>query len=272
MVTTGNTQFAGKTALVTGGAGGIGWATACELARVGATVAICSRAGKTLDEAANQIEQSGYKNIHCYQADVSSESDMLGLFNELSARFNQLDFLVNNAGIDSFCNLDNFSLNEFRRVMDVNVSSVFIAVANALPLMRKSKMAAIVNLGSIHGHVTTSGRADYVTSKTALIGATRALALDLAVDRIRVNMVSPGAIETPMLTRGWHEKAPTVEFAVLKQRVGKLHPCGRIGTPQDIAYAIRFLLSDEASFITGTDLLVDGGIHAKLALASSWEE
>jgi len=271
MVPVNNTSFAGKTALVTGGAGGIGWATACELARVGAEVAICSKPGTTLDEAANLIVESGYKNIHCYQADVSSETDMLSLFGELSARFNQLDFLVNNAGIDSFCDLDNFSLDEFRRVMDVNVSSVFITVANALPLMRKAKAAAIVNVGSIHGHVTTSGRADYVTSKTALIGATRALALDLSVDKIRVNMVSPGAIETPMLTRGWQKKAPTVEFADLKQRVGKQHPCGRIGTPMDIAHAIRFLLSDESSFITGTDLLVDGGMHAKLALASIWE-
>ena len=267
-----NTRFVGKTALVTGGAGGIGWATACELASMGAEVAICSRPGRTLDDAAKLIKEVGYKNIHCYQADVSSESDMLSLFGELSERFSQLDFLVNNAGIDSFCDLDNFSLNEFRRVMDVNVSSVFITVTNALCLMRQAKFASIVNVGSIHGHVTTSGRADYVTSKTALVGVTRALALDLAVDEIRVNMVSPGAIETPMLTRGWEKKAPTIKFAELKQRVGKQHPCGRIGTPMDIAHAIRFLLSEEAGFITGTDLLVDGGMHAKLALASVWED
>ena len=265
-------QFSGKTALVTGGAAGIGWATACTLASAGVDVAICSRPGKTLDAAGERIEQSGYKNITCYSADVSSETDMKRLFDQLGERFGHLDYLVNNAGIDSFLDINNFSLHDFRRVMDTNVTSVFLAVSGALSLMRKAVNAAIVNVGSIHGHVTTAGRADYVTSKTALIGATRALALDLAEYGIRINMVSPGAIETPMLVRGWKKKAPNIELDVLKQRAGKQHPCGRIGQPKDIAQSIRFLLSEDAGFITGTDLIVDGGMHAKLAISSIWED
>lgn len=272
MITQSERQFAGKTALVTGGANGIGWATACALASAGADVAICSRPGKTLDAAGDRIEKSGYKNITCYSADVSSETDMNYLFDQIGERFAHLNYLVNNAGIDSFLDIENFSLQDFKRVMDTNVSSVFMAVSGALSLMRKAVSAAIVNVGSVHGHVTTAGRADYVTSKTALIGATRALALDLAEYGIRINMVSPGAIETPMLVRGWKKKAPNIELDVLKARAGKQHPCGRIGQPKDIAQSIRFLLSDDAGFITGTDLIVDGGIHAKLAISSIWED
>ncbi len=265
-------QFEGKTALVTGGAGGIGWATACALASAGTNVAICNRLGTTLDAAEGRIEAAGYKNITCFEADVSSQADMKKLFAALTKQYGRLNYLVNNAGIDSFCDLQDFSIREFRRVLDINVSSVFIALSEGLSLLRDAANAAVVNVGSVHGHVTTSGRADYVTSKTALIGATRALALDLAEFGIRINMVSPGAIETPMLTRGWQKKAPNTELAELKRRAGRQHPCGRIGDPRDVAQAIRFLLSEEASFITGADLLVDGGMHAKLAISSIWEE
>ena len=260
-----------KTALITGGAGGIGWATACALASEGADVAVCSRPGKTLDAAAEKIESSGFNTITCYQADVTSEDDMHELFTELKQKFGALNYLVNNAGIDSFCEPESFSISQFQHVMDVNVTSVFIAVSGALPLLREANHPSIVNVGSVHGHVTTTGRADYVTSKTALIGATRALSLDLASYGIRVNMVSPGAIETPMLVRAWKKKAPDVSLDELRQQAGAEHPARRIGTPEDIAYAIRFLLSNQAGFINGTDLMVDGGIHTKLALARLWE-
>ncbi|CAN0598516.1 unnamed protein product, partial [Laminaria digitata] len=172
----------------------------------------------------------------------------------------------------SFQKLDAFSLERYRNVMDVNVASLFLAVSGALPLLRKVKNASIVTIGSIHGRITTAGRSDYVASKAALIGATRALALDLAPDHIRINLVSPGAIETPMLLRGWAVKAPDADPDELKARAGALHPSGRIGQPEDIANAIKFLLSDEAGFITGTELLVDGGLSCKLAMTALWED
>ena len=170
-------KFFGKTALVTGGASGIGWATACSLAADGAEVAICNREGESLEKARSLIASSGLNNISVFVADVSSETDMHAMFEKLSSKFKKLDFLVNNAGIDSFCKPDNFSLEKFNNVMAINVASVFLAISQALPLMRNANNASIVNVGSIHGRVTTSGRADYATSKTALIGATRALAL-----------------------------------------------------------------------------------------------
>ena len=156
--------------------------------------------------------------------------------------------------------------------MDVNVSPVFMAVSGVLSLMRKAVNAAIVNVGSIHGYVTTAGRVDYVTPKTELIGAPRALALDLADYGIRINMASPGAIDTPMLTRAWKKKAPNIDLGILKKRAGLQHPCDSIGDPKDVTNSIKFLLSEEPNLITGTDLLVDGGMHAKLAISSIWED
>ncbi len=265
-------RFAGKTALVTGGAAGIGWATAMSLLKDGARVAICSRKGASLERAKKWAEETDPDNLLVFEADVSRQADMTQLFESLADAFGSLDYLVNNAGIDSFQKLDAFSIERFRNVMDVNVTSLFLAVSGALPLMRSAESAAIVTVGSIHGHITTAGRSDYVTSKAALIGATRALALDLAPDHIRINLVSPGAIETPMLLRGWAVKAPEADPDTLRARAGALHPCGRIGQPEDIASAIKFLLGDEAGFINGTELLVDGGLACKLAMTTLWED
>lgn len=265
-------RFAGKTALVTGGAGGIGWTTALSLLRDGARVAVCSRKGASLERARQLAAEIDPQNLLVMEADVSSQTDMEQLFKDLADAFGSLDCLVNNAGIDSFQKLDAFSLERFRNVMDVNVASLFLAVSAALPLLRAADAASIVTVGSIHGRITTAGRADYVTSKAALIGATRALALDLAPDLIRINLVSPGAVETPMLLRGWAVKAPDEEPDTLKAKAGALHPCGRIGQPDDVANAIKFLLSNEAGFITGTELLVDGGLACKLAMTTLWED
>jgi NAD(P)-dependent dehydrogenase (short-subunit alcohol dehydrogenase family) len=156
--------------------------------------------------------------------------------------------------------------------MAVNVTSVFLAIREAIPLMRNSKEASIVNIGSIHGHLTTAGRSDYATSKTALIGATRSLSLDLATEKIRINMVSPGAIDTPMLLRGWKRKASNINPNEVRNRADAIHPCGRIGQPEDIANAVFFLLSKKASFINGVNLNVDGGIHSKVFLSTIWDD
>ncbi len=159
----------------------------------------------------------------------------------------------------------------------VNITSVFMMTSKFLPLMRIRKNSSIVNIGSIHGHQTTSGRSDYVTSKTALIGATRSLALDLAQFKIRVNMVSPGAIETAMLKRGWMKKVS--EFKTdkynhdkIKIKANSLHPVGRIGKPKDISHAILFLLGKKSKFINGVNLIIDGGIHSKTILSNIWEK
>lgn len=264
-------RFEGKTAFVSGGAGGIGWETAISLMNEGANVAICSRAGETLEQARSRKAEFGLDDLSIYEADVSDQSQLESAIGQLAADFGVLDHLVNNAGIDSFQDISDFSFTQYERVMAINVTSVFRTITTALPLLKKSKQGSIVNIGSVHGTVTTSGRADYVTSKTALIGATRALALDLGSHNIRINLVSPGAIETPMLLRGWSVKAPTENIKTLKVKAGDIHPVGRIGNPSDVASAVKFLLSDEASFITGTELLVDGGIACKIAMSGLWE-
>lgn len=261
-------RFEGKTAFVTGGAAGIGREIAKALLAEGARVAICGRAGMSLDRA--RRDQSG--DILVLEADVGSEHGVKEAIAQVGAAFGRLDVLVNNAGIDSFQDISDFSRDRFRAVMDVNVASVFTATAAALPLMQSANAPAVVTIGSIHGTLTTSGRADYVASKSALIGATRALAMDLAPHGVRINLVSPGAIETPMLLRGWAKKAPEIDPETLKARAGALHPSGRIGGPEDVANAVLFLASDEAGFITGTELMVDGGLSCKLAMTTLWDD
>lgn len=264
-------RFEGKTAFVSGGAGGIGWEIATSLMNEGARVAICSRAGATLEQARSKKIELELVNLSIYEADVSDKSQVEAAFEKIELNFGKLDHLVNNAGIDSFQDIADFSITQYERVMAINVTSVFLMISNALPLLKKSDEASIVNVGSVHGTVTSSGRADYATSKTALIGATRSLALDLGPHNIRINLVSPGAIETPMLLRGWTVKAPDTELEILKRRAGDLHPVGRIGNTSDVANAVKFLLSREAGFITGTELLVDGGIACKIAMSGLWE-
>ena len=258
------------TALITGGATGIGWSTACALNDEGVEVIICDNSDVNLDLAKREIERKKYR-IVTFKADVSSDKDIEQLFSFVNTKFDHLNYLINNAGIDSFCKPEEFSLKKYNHVMAVNVTSVFMMVKLAIPLMKKSKNPSIVNVGSIHNTVTTSGRSDYVTSKSALIGATRSLSLDLSLYKIRVNMVSPGAIETSMLIRGWKKKAPNIEILKLKEKAGALHPMGRIGKPEDISNTILFLLSDKSSFINGINILVDGGIHAKVMLSNLWE-
>ena len=218
-----------------------------------------------------EIQKNGYTNFLTYKADVSSEKEIAALFSFVKKKFGSLNYLVNNAGIDSFCNPEEFSLSKYNHVMAVNVTSVFMAVKKAIPLMKITREASIVNVGSIHGKITTSGRSDYVTSKTALIGVTRSLSLDLASDKIRVNMVSPGAIDTPMLIRGWKKKAPEIDISEIRSKADLLHPSGRIGKPEDISNVILFLLSNKSSFINGINILADGGIHAKVMLSNIWE-
>ena len=195
---------------------------------------------------------------------------------DVKKEFGHLNYLVNNAGIDSFCDPAKFSLKKFNQVMMVNTTSVFMMVNKMLPLMKRCNNASIVNIGSIHGHQTTSGRSDYVTSKTALIGVTRSLALDLAQYKIRVNMVSPGAIETEMLRRGWRKKisdyqSDKYDYKKIKLKAASIHPVGRVGKPKDISNAIFFLLSKKSQFVNGINLIVDGGIHSKTILSNVWE-
>jgi 3-oxoacyl-[acyl-carrier protein] reductase len=232
----------GKTALVTGASRGIGRAIAAELACAGATVVIGYRSGK--DEAESLASELGGRAV---QADVSNAEDAA----RLVAEAGDLDILVNNAGLTRDGLLARMPDDDWRTVIETNLSSVFYTCrAVTRPMMRK-RAGAIVNVSSIVGVHGNWGQTNYAASKAGIIGFTKSLARELGSRGVRANVVAPGYVKT-QLTDVLPEEATE---AMLQNT-----PLGRLGEPQDIAGAVRFLCSDEASFITGEVLLVDGGL------------
>jgi 3-oxoacyl-[acyl-carrier protein] reductase len=232
----------GKTALVTGASRGIGRAIAEELARAGAEVVVAYRSGR--EEAEALVTEIGGRAV---QADVSSPDDAKRLVDEAG----DVDVLVNNAGLTRDTVLARMSDDDWRTVLDTNLSSVFYTCrAVTRPMMRK-RGGAIVNLSSIVGVHGNFGQANYAASKAGIIGFTKSLARELGSRGVRANVVAPGYVRT-RLTEVLPEEATTTMVANT--------PLGRIAEPREIAGAVRFLVSDEASFITGEVLLVDGGL------------
>jgi 3-oxoacyl-[acyl-carrier protein] reductase len=235
-------SLAGKTALVTGASRGIGRAIATELAAGGATVVIGYRSGK--DEAESLATALGGRAV---QADVSTAEDALRLVEEAG----DLDILVNNAGLTRDGLLARMSDDDWRTVIDTNLSSVFYTCRAVCRPMMKKRAGAIVNVSSIVGVHGNWGQTNYAASKAGIIGFTKSLAKELGSRNVRANVVAPGYVKT-QLTDVLPEEATA---AMLTNT-----PLGRLGEPEDIAGAVRFLCSDAASFITGEVLLVDGGL------------
>ena len=257
-----NDDFAGRVVVVTGGTRGIGWQCARAFAARGARVLACGFDVAELDEA----RRASVAGVEVRTMDVRSEASVQSLLRDDPLTADGLDVLVNCAGIQRFGDAVQTTLHDWNEVMQVNVTGAFLTARHAIPLMRRRGGGAIVNVASVHARVTAGGRVAYVTSKTALLGLTRALSLDHAGDRIRVNVVLPGTVDTPMLTEGWATLRPDRTVEQMRTEVGASNPLGRIGTPQDVAAAIVFLASDEAGFITGAELMIDGGIGNRLAL------
>jgi 3-oxoacyl-[acyl-carrier protein] reductase len=232
----------GKTALVTGASRGIGRAIATELASAGATVVIGYRSGK--DEAESLASELGGRAV---QADVSNAEDAA----RLVAEAGDLDILVNNAGLTRDGLLARMPDDDWRTVIETNLSSVFYTCRAVTRPMMKKRAGAIVNVSSIVGVHGNWGQTNYAASKAGIIGFTKSLARELGSRGVRANVVAPGYVKT-QLTDVLPEEATE---AMLQNT-----PLGRLGEPQDIAGAVRFLCSDEASFITGEVLLVDGGL------------
>jgi 3-oxoacyl-[acyl-carrier protein] reductase len=232
----------GKTALVTGGSRGIGRAIAVELARAGAAVVVGYRSGG--DEASEVAAEIGGRAI---QADVSSSEDAARLVEEAG----DLDILVNNAGLTRDGLLARMSDDDWRTVIDTNLSSVFYTCRAVTRPMMKKRAGSIVNVSSIVGVHGNWGQTNYAASKAGIIGFTKSLARELGSRGVRANVVAPGYVQTA-LTEVLPEEA---REAMLTNT-----PLGRLGEPADIAGAVRFLCSDEASFVTGEVLLVDGGL------------
>ena len=232
----------GKAALVTGASRGIGRAIASELARAGASVVVGYRSGK--DEAESLADEIGGRAV---QADVSDAGEAKRLVEEAG----DIDILVNNAGLTRDGLLARMSDDDWRTVIETNLSSVFYTCRAACRPMMKKRAGAIVNVSSIVGVHGNWGQTNYGASKAGIIGFTKSLARELGSRNVRANVVAPGYVKTQLT-----DVLPEQATAAMLENT----PLGRLGDPEDVAGAVRFLCSDEASFITGEVLLVDGGL------------
>jgi NAD(P)-dependent dehydrogenase (short-subunit alcohol dehydrogenase family) len=246
--------FAGKTVLVTGAAKGIGRAVAIHVAREGARVALVDRDREALEQTATEIASGGHEVVPLI-ADVSNSAQVTDAVTRAVAHFGTIDVLVNNAGIHFARALDDYSDEEWQRIFSVNVNGAFYTTRAALPALRRSR-GVIVNVSSMTALVGQDRGAAYVASKGALVSLTKALALELAADGIRVNCVCPAGVDTPLL-RAWAETLPDPE-AVLRGQA-EMHLLGRLATAEDVAATIAFLASPASSFMTGTIVPIEGG-------------
>ncbi|MGD0567908.1 MAG: SDR family oxidoreductase [Candidatus Sulfotelmatobacter sp.] len=243
-------RFEGKTVVITGGNSGIGLASARLFREEGAKVAISGRDQKTLDEAAKAI---GGDTL-AVKADVAKLADIDKLFAQVAAKFGKIDVLFANAGIAKFAPVGDSTEQLFNETFDINVKGLYFTVQKALPHLNDN--AGIVLNSSVVNAKGYPGASVYSASKAAVRSLARTFAAELVERGIRVNVVSPGPIETPILARGGMPKAAQDQFAEdIKARV----PMKRFGTPEEVGHAVLFLASSEASYITGVDLKVDGG-------------
>lgn len=251
-------RMQGKVAFVTGGGTGIGAATAIRLAQEGAIVVICGRRQAPLDEVVAKIKAAGGQ-AEAVQADVSDEAGFTAAIEAAAQRHGRLDVLVNNAMAYSWGTIEATSTADWHSNFSTSVDGTFWGTRAAMKLM-KERGGSIINLSSICGLLGTSHMAGYSAAKAAIINFSRAAAAEGALSGIRVNVVIPAVVETP-------GTAGMLADEAARQNTEKLIPMGRVGQPEELANAILFLASDEASYITGAALPVDGGRSAVLVTA-----
>ena len=247
-------RAAGKVVLISGGARGIGAATAQLMAQEGAAVVIADVLEPEGHDTEAEIAEAGGRVLFI-RLDVTSEEDWQAAVQATTARYGKLDVLVNNAGISSRTGVVETASDSWDQVMAVNARGVFLGTKAAIPEMRKAGGGSIINISSIYGIVGSATAAAYHASKGAVRVFTKAAAIQYAGERIRVNSVHPGFVDSPM----------TAQFhAVSQVREARLSrtPIGRLGVPEDIAPGILYLASDESSFVTGSELVIDGGMTA----------
>ena len=243
--------LSGKTAFVTGGAGGIGAAICARFAKEGAEVIAADVA-----EPAALAEGVTWRHY-----DVTSEAAVRQTFDELGGSWDRLDILVNAAGIEIEKTIEETTLEEWNRVFAINVTGMFLTAKHALPLLRKSPGASVINFGSYDGFIADPGLAAYCASKGAVHALTRAMACDHGPEGIRVNAICPGYVDTPMLQSFFRDSG---DIESLQQAVRDVHPLRSYGTPDDIANLVNWLASDEARYASGQLWVIDGGLSAQV--------
>ncbi len=242
--------LSGRVALVTGASQGIGRACALKLAQSGAAVALVARGQEKLQTLADEVAAAGGKAV-VFPLDVGDEEQIKSTFKAVITQLGKIDILVNNAGITRDQLLMRMKRADWDAVLNTNLTSAYLCTQQAIGSMLKQRWGRIINITSIFGQMGQAGQANYAASKAGLIGLTMAIAREVGSRNITCNAVAPGFIETAM-TSGLADD--------FKQNAVKMIPLGRVGTPEDVANAVAFLASEEASYITGHVLNVNGGM------------
>ena len=241
--------------MITGASKGLGKAMALALAAEGARIALVSRDEARLNEVAGEVIAAG-GDASIFRADVTSEEQVRQAERAILARYGKVSILINNAGVNVRKPVVEFTAEEWHRVMDTNVTAAFLMCRSFVPAMSGHGYGRILNMTSIMSHVSLPGRIAYSTSKTALLGMTRTLALELAPEGITVNGISPGPFGTEM-------NKPLMENPEINAQFLSSIPLGRWGKVEEIGQLAVYLCSEDAGFITGTDILIDGGWCAR---------
>jgi 3-oxoacyl-[acyl-carrier protein] reductase len=243
-------SLSGHVAFVTGASQGIGRACALRLAKEGASVAVAARNQEKLNELVREIASAG-GNAGAFPLDVADEEQIKSAIKAAIAQFGKIDILVNNAGITRDQLVMRMKRADWDAVLQTNLTSAYFSIQQVIGSMLKQRWGRIINVSSVFGQMGQAGQANYAASKAGLIGMTMAIAREVGSRNITCNAIAPGFIETPMTA------ALGDEF---KQNAAKQIPIGRVGTPEDVAAAVAFLASDDASYITGHVLSVNGGM------------
>ena len=257
MVANRNGRFEGRVAFITGGSSGIGRATAIAFAREGASVVVTSRSEGQNQDTVRLVEEAGGKAL-AVTCDVSRSGDLQRALQQTIETFGRLDFAFNNAGVEQpVAALADITEEEWTQLIDIDLGGVFLCMKYQLPLLQQQGGGVIVNTSSGAGVKGFKGQAAYAVAKHGIIGLSKSAALDYAAEKIRINVVAPGIIDTEMMDRfsGGTEEG--------RQSVIGQEPVGRMGRPEEIAGAALFLCSDDGGYVTGTGLVIDGGLTAR---------